>query len=97
MAENTTHSQRRSPRRHGGAETSDLPGWVVPVVALVIAVAAAWSMETLQEQAIEDRTAQTAVTALAEDVAQQQIIEDEAVADREVTPGTGSSPRPPTR
>jgi hypothetical protein len=58
------------------------------VVALVIAVAAAWSMETLQEQAIEDRTAQTALTALAEDVAQQQIIEDEAVADREVTPET---------
>jgi two-component system, sensor histidine kinase and response regulator len=45
-------------------------------------------METLQEQAIEDRTAQTAVTAFAEDMAQLQIIEDEAVADREVTPET---------
>jgi PAS domain S-box-containing protein len=61
------------------------------VVALVIGVAAAWSMETLQEQAIEDHTAQTAVTALAEDVAQQQIIEDEAVADREVTPETAAA------
>ena len=58
------------------------------MVTIVIALAAAWVMETLQEQAIEDHEAQTAVTALAEDVAQLQIIEDEAVADREVTPET---------
>ena len=67
---------------------SRLPGWVVPAVAIVLALTAAWVMETLQEQAIEDRTAQTVITALAEDVAQLQVIEDEAVANREVTPGT---------
>ncbi len=58
------------------------------MVTIIIAVAAAWVMETLQEQAIEDRKAQTTATALAEDVAQLQIIEDEAVTDREVTPET---------
>jgi signal transduction histidine kinase/CheY-like chemotaxis protein len=45
-------------------------------------------METLQEHALEDRTAQIALTEFAEDVAQQQIVEDEAVGDREVTPET---------
>jgi signal transduction histidine kinase/DNA-binding response OmpR family regulator len=60
-------------------------------VTIVIAITAAWVMETLQEQAVEDRTAQTAVTSLAEDVAQEQIIEDEAVADREVTPETAAA------
>lgn len=88
MTENTTHFRWRSSRVHRGTGSSQLPRWIIPVVTVVIAIVAAWAMETLQEQAIEDRTAQTAVTALAEDVAQQQIIEDGAVANREVTPET---------
>ena len=88
MAEDTTRTEWRAPSGHAGISLSRLPGWVIPVVAIVIAIAAAWVMDTMQEYAIQDRKAQTVLIAIEEDSAQQQIIQDEAVGEREVTPET---------
>src|SRR4028118_76542 len=86
MAEDTTRTEWRASSGHVGISLSRLPGWVIPVVAIVIAIAAAWVMDTMQEYAIQDRKAQTVLIAIEEDSAQQQIIQDEAVGEREVTP-----------
>ena len=56
------------------------------MVTVVIATTAAWVMETLQEQAIQDRTAQTALVAIEEDAVQQHLVADEVPDEGEVSP-----------
>ena len=56
------------------------------MVTIVIAITAAWVMETLQEQAIQDRTAQTVLVAIEEDAAQQHLVADEVPDEGEVSP-----------
>ena len=56
------------------------------MVTVVIAITAAWVMETLQEQAIQDRTAQTVLVAIEEDAAQQRLVADEVPDEGEVSP-----------
>ena len=59
----------RVPRR---TSSLGLPIWVILVATIVIAFAAAWIMETLQEHAIEDRIAQNKLITIEEDAAQVQ-------------------------
>ena len=47
------------------------------MVTVVIAIAAAWVMETLQEQALEDRAAQLVFAQFEEDAAQAHVIASE--------------------
>ena len=56
------------------------------MVTIVIAITAAWVMETLQEQAIRDRTTQTVLVAIEEDAAQQHLIADEVPGEGVVSP-----------
>ena len=56
------------------------------MLTVVIAITAAWVMETLQEQAIQDRTAQTVLVGIEEDAAQQHLLADEVPDEGEVSP-----------
>ncbi len=86
MAENTPRYERRSAHGHRDVGSSRLPRWVIPVVTVVIAITAAWIMETLQEQAIQDRTAHTVLVAIEEDAAQEHLVADEVPDEGEVSP-----------
>lgn len=76
MAANTNRSGWRRPRTNRGG-ASHLPGWFIPVVTVVIAIAAAWVMETMQEQALEDRAAQLVFAQFEEGAAQAHVIASE--------------------
>lgn len=68
MAENTTSSERRGPPVHQGAGSLQLPGWAIPVIAIVVAVAAAFVIERLNEIVTENREALLHYESMEEDM-----------------------------
>ena len=88
MAGNTTNAERRSPLVHRGRGSSQRARWVIAAVTIVTALSAAWVMETLQEQAIDDRTAQTVLSEFEADVDQQQIAAEQILREGRIAPET---------
>src|SRR4028118_1782882 len=86
MAEDTTRTEWRAPSGHVGISLSRLPGWVIPVVTIVIAIAAAWVMDTMQEYAIQDRKAQTVLSEFEADLDEQEFAEERALREGEFSP-----------
>jgi len=68
-----------------GRGLARLPAWFIPIATIFIGLSAAWISETFQERAINERIGQTVLARISEDIAQQQVIQDEAVGDGEVT------------
>ncbi len=86
MAENTTSSERRSPPVHQGAGLSQLPGWAIPVIAIVVAVAAAFVIERLNEIVTENREALLHYESMEEDMGRLNGAILNAIVEGEVTP-----------
>jgi PAS domain S-box-containing protein len=86
VAENTTSSERRSPPVHQGAGLSQLPGWAIPVIAIVVAVAAAFVIERLNEIVTENREALFHYESMEEDMGRLNGAILNAIVEGEVTP-----------
>src|SRR5215207_6450162 len=86
MAQNTTHSGWRRSEAHRGRGRSQLPRWFVPVITILIALAAAWVMENLHENSIEIGRAQIVLADVKEHGDHQQLAEFEAITEGEVSP-----------
>jgi two-component system, sensor histidine kinase and response regulator len=86
MAENTTRSGSRGSEVHGDRGRSQRPWWFIPVITIVIALAAAWAMENLHERSIDDSRAQIVLGDVKEHGDHQQLAEFEAITEGEVSP-----------
>jgi two-component system, sensor histidine kinase and response regulator len=86
MSQNTTRSGLRGPEVFGGRGGSQRPWWFIPVITIVIALAAAWAMENLHENSIEHSRAQIVLANFKEHGDHQQLTEDEAIIEGEVSP-----------
>jgi hypothetical protein len=84
MAENTTRSGLLGPDVQRGR--NQLPWWLIPVITIVIALAAAWAMENLHERSIDRSRAQIVLADVKEHADHQQLTEDEAIIEGEVSP-----------
>lgn len=86
MSENTTHSGWRRTEVPRGRGSSQLPRWFLHVITIVIALAAAWTMENLHERSIEGSMAQIVLADVKEHGDHQQLAEFEAITEGEVSP-----------
>src|SRR5215210_5779053 len=86
MAENTTRSGWRNPDVHRDRGRSQRPWWFIPVITIVIALAAAWVMENLHERSIGESRAQIVLSDVKEHGDHQLLAGFEAITEGEVSP-----------
>jgi signal transduction histidine kinase/DNA-binding response OmpR family regulator len=86
MTENATHPGRRGPEVDQGRDVSQLSRWFIPVAIIVIALAAAFAIERLNESVDKQREAQIVLTSMEEDVTLLEVLAEEAINEEEVSP-----------
>ncbi len=86
MAENETHPGERGSEVDRGRGVTQLPRWFMPIAIIVIGLAAAWVIENLHEDSIEQSTAQTVLNEFKEHGDHQRLAELETIVDGEVSP-----------
>jgi two-component system, sensor histidine kinase and response regulator len=85
VAGKITRSDWRSVRMRRGRGMFQLPAWLIPVIAIVIAIAAAFTIETLNDRARERSEAQILLARIQEAADEQAIFEWKAISEGEIT------------
>ena len=74
-----THPSRKQSGERHGRDSSRRLAWLIPIAALVVAMAIAFTIKALDDYSTESASAELALTRLEEDAAQQHVAEIEAV------------------